>query len=65
MSRERRAGNEVKSGCFNGTIDEFENAVEKTHGTSKHGKAYRKAIELAKLQITGGNDDDRKDNFTA
>ena len=41
----------VAVGCFSGTIDEFEKAVEETHGDNEHGKAYRLAIELAKLRI--------------
>ena len=41
----------VSCGCFRGTIDEFEAAVRKTHGESKHAKAYLAAIELAKIQI--------------
>ena len=41
----------VTTGCFKGTIDEFEKAVEETHGNNEHGKAYRLAIELAKLRI--------------
>lgn len=41
----------VKCGCFKGNIDEFEKAVEETHKGTKHEKTYKKAIELAKLQI--------------
>lgn len=41
----------VMCGCFRGTIDEFEQAVEKTHGDNKHGQAYRKAIELAQIRL--------------
>ena len=38
-------------GCFAGTIEEFDEAVKETHGDNEHGKAYRLAIELAKLRI--------------
>ena len=38
-------------GCFAGTIDEFSEKVKETHGDNEHGKAYRLAIELAKLRI--------------
>jgi len=31
-------------GCFKGTLDEFRNAVEKTHGDDEHGIAYRALI---------------------
>ena len=41
----------VAVGCFSGTIDEFEKQVDVTHGDNEHGKAYRLAIELAKLRI--------------
>ena len=41
----------VSCGCFYGTIDEFEKAVEETHGDSKHGIVYRAAIALAKTQL--------------
>ena len=41
----------VRCGCFYGDVDEFAAAVAKTHGDSKHGKVYRVAIEMAKVQI--------------
>ena len=41
----------VKCGCFKGDIDQFFEAVEKTHGNNKHARAYKAAIALAKLQI--------------
>ena len=41
----------VAVGCFGGTIEEFEKQVDVTHGDNEHGKAYRLAIELAKLRI--------------
>lgn len=44
-------GISVACGCFRGTIEGFEQAVEKTHGSNKHGQAYRKAIELARIQL--------------
>jgi len=34
----------VKAGCFTGFLDDFVNAVEKTHGDSDHGKEYAMAI---------------------
>ena len=39
----------VATGCFRGTIQEFEVAVIKTHGDNQHAQAYLKAIELAKI----------------
>ena len=41
----------VKCGCFTGTIDDFLEAVNETHGENKRAKAYRLACELAKVQI--------------
>lgn len=37
------------TGCFRGTIDEFAEAVVKTHGDSQYGKVYQAAIALAKV----------------
>ena len=53
-----RTGIGVKCGCFYGTLDEFAEQVEKTHGDNEHGRAYKLAIELAKMRIL------RKDNET-
>lgn len=41
----------VDCGCFNGTIEEFEKAVEENHVGTKHERTYKLAIELAKTQI--------------
>lgn len=41
----------VQCGCFYGDIDQFAARVEQTHGDNQHGKAYKLAIELAKLHI--------------
>ena len=43
----------VQCGCFIGKIDKFLEKVAQTHGDSKskYAQAYRKAVELAKLQI--------------
>lgn len=41
----------VKTGCFTGTLDEFEAAVTKTHGDNQHGKEYRALIELARVRF--------------
>ena len=48
----------VKCGCFKGDIDQFFEAVEKTHGNNKHARAYKTAIALAKLQIDLKEDSD-------
>jgi uncharacterized protein YjbI with pentapeptide repeats len=39
----------IKTGCFWGTIAEFETAVKTTHGDNAHAKAYRAAIVLIKV----------------
>lgn len=41
----------VCTGCFYGTIDEFEAAVEKTHGGDKHGVAYKELISYFKMLV--------------
>ena len=38
----------VSCGCFNGTIEEFKEAVEETHGDNKYGKQYSLAIEFSR-----------------
>lgn len=45
------AGIEVKKGFFYGTLKEFEEAVEKTHGDDEHGKTYKVVIQLIKLKL--------------
>ena len=39
----------VSCGCFYGDLEEFEKAVEETHGDNKHGKVYKKWIEKVRL----------------
>lgn len=41
----------VKCGCFDGAIDTFEKEVNEEHLGNKHWKVYKKAIEMAKIQI--------------
>ena len=41
----------VQCGCFIGKIDKFLEKVAQTYGDSKYAQVYRKAVELAKLQI--------------
>ena len=38
----------IMCGCFFGTMAEFENAVEKTHGQTAHGDNYRALIAMLK-----------------
>ena len=47
----------VKCGGCRGDIDQFFEAVEKTHGNNKHARAYKAAIALAKLQIDLSKED--------
>jgi uncharacterized protein YjbI with pentapeptide repeats len=42
---------EIKTGCFSGTIEEFEKQVKKEHGKNEHGKAYQLAVALIKLRL--------------
>ena len=39
---------EVMTGCFRGTLAEFEAAVQKTHGENKWGVQYRGIIALVR-----------------
>ena len=39
-------GIHLKAGCFSGSIDEFESALDAEHGSNKHGDEYRAALVL-------------------
>lgn len=41
----------VTCGCFLGSVDEFIEAVQETHGDNRFGREYRLAAELAKAHI--------------
>ena len=41
----------VVCGCFRGTLDEFKNKVNATHGDNEHGKAYQKYIGIVETII--------------
>lgn len=43
----------VCTGCFVGSIDEFEKAVKRTHGDNEYGRAYRNVIALFRAMIGG------------
>ena len=47
-------GIRVTTGCFSGSLTEFEAAVQATHGDSEHGQHYRLAIALIKGKLGGG-----------
>lgn len=49
--KDKNGGISVNRGCFNGSLEEFEKAVNKTHGDNEHGKVYRLAIELIKVKL--------------
>ena len=36
----------IRAGCFFGSRDEFEAAIDETHGVSEHGQEYRAALAL-------------------
>lgn len=46
----------VRCGCFNGSINDFAKKVRETHGNNPHARAYLAAIELAKIQIPDGTE---------
>ena len=35
---------EIMTGCFRGTLAQFEEAVTRTHGDNAHAQAYRRAV---------------------
>ena len=41
----------LKTGCFWGTLSEFETALNKTHGDNQHARAYRAALALAQIAL--------------
>ena len=41
----------VRCGCFSGSLQEFVDKVEQTHGGSRYEKEYKLAAELAKVCI--------------
>jgi hypothetical protein len=63
----------VVCGCFLGSIEEFEKAVDKAHAGTKHERTYKLAIQLAKEQIEldaeenedGGDNESREADASA
>lgn len=51
----------VRTGCFNGTIDEFEQAVKDDHDDNQYAKEYMALIELAKVHICLRDDPDEEE----
>ena len=49
--REKDNGLCVRCGCFNGSLSDFEKAVERTHGDNEFGKIYKAIIEVIKLRF--------------
>ena len=41
----------VTCGCFRGTLDEFAEKVEQTHGDNKYARDYKALIEFAKVKF--------------
>jgi hypothetical protein len=46
---------QIVCGCFIGTLEDFEKAVEKTHGNNQQAHDYLKWIERVKIYLQGGN----------
>lgn len=42
---------ECTRGCFVGSVDEFEEAVAKTHGENEYAKQYQAVIALVRLRL--------------
>ena len=56
-----RDGNiRVACGCFFGTLKAFAERVKETHGENEFGRVYMLAIEIAKVRIGEGADEDKK-----
>ena len=49
--KNKDGGISVVCGCFCNNIDKFLERVQEKYGDSKHGKTYKKCIEIAKMQI--------------
>lgn len=49
--REKEGGLGVVCSCFNGTLDEFEAKVKKTHGDSKFGREYLAMIGMIRIHF--------------
>jgi hypothetical protein len=45
-------GIHVRSGCWFGTKDEFQEQVFKVHGENRHAKEYTLAVQLAEIKFT-------------
>ena len=41
----------IKTGCFWGTVSEFESAITKTHGDNAYARAYQAALALARIVL--------------
>jgi hypothetical protein len=52
-SADAKIGIRVTTGCFSGSLADFEAAVQATHGDSDHGQHYRLAIALIKGKLGG------------
>lgn len=49
--REKENRVKIKCGCFSGSVEEFWEKVEETHGDSKFGKEYKAIIEVIKVKF--------------
>jgi hypothetical protein len=45
------SGIQLKAGCFSGSIDEFETALDAEHGANVHGEEYRAALVLIRKHV--------------
>ena len=44
-------GIHIQTGCFNGSVDEFNAALKKKHGDNLHAQEYTAAIKLVELHF--------------
>ena len=49
----------ITTGCFEGTIEEFKEAVEKEHGDNKYGRQYYDFIGCIKNKFNAMLEEDK------
>jgi hypothetical protein len=49
--KDKSGGIIVNRGCFNGTLQEFQDAVKERHGDNEHGRMYAALITAIKIKM--------------
>jgi hypothetical protein len=50
----------ISCGCFFGTLEEFAERVERTHGDNRYGREYRAIIEVIKVKFGLRREEERE-----